>query len=75
MVLTIPQLEDDEVFIPTDANAGRIIQLHEFEGLLFSDRRVFDDNFEDHEFSDYKYLEETEKEKELLKKVLKMHCQ
>ena len=35
------------------------IQLHEFEGLLFSDRRVFDDNFEDHEFADYKYLEET----------------
>lgn len=35
------------------------IQLHEFEGLLFSDRRVFDDNFEEHEFADYKYLEET----------------
>jgi hypothetical protein len=35
------------------------VQLHEFEGLLFSDRRIFDDNFEDHEFSDYKYLEET----------------
>ncbi|HLC86478.1 MAG TPA: hypothetical protein VJG30_04290 [Candidatus Nanoarchaeia archaeon] len=34
MVLTIPQLEDDEVFIPTDANAGRIIQLHEFEKNL-----------------------------------------
>jgi hypothetical protein len=35
------------------------IQLHEFEGLLFCDRRVFDDNFEDHEFADYNYLEET----------------
>jgi hypothetical protein len=35
------------------------IQLHEFEGLLFSDKRVFDDNFEDHEFADYRYLEET----------------
>lgn len=35
------------------------IQLHEFEGLLFSERRVFDDNFEDHEFADYKYMEET----------------
>lgn len=35
------------------------IQLHEFEGLLFSDRRVFDDIFEDSEFADYKYLEET----------------
>lgn len=35
------------------------IQLHEFEGLLFSDQQVFDDNFEDDEFADYKYLEET----------------
>ena len=35
------------------------IQLHEFEGLLFSSQRVFDDNFEDHEFDDYPYLEET----------------
>jgi len=35
------------------------IQLHEFEGLLFSDQQVFDDNFEDNEFADYNYLEET----------------
>ena len=35
------------------------IQLHEFEGLLFSKKEVFDDNFEEHEFADYNYLEET----------------
>jgi hypothetical protein len=35
------------------------IQLHEFEGLLFCDKQVFDDNFEDEEFTDYHYLEET----------------
>jgi len=35
------------------------IQLHEFEGLLFSDISVFDRNFEIQEFSDYKYLVST----------------
>ncbi len=35
------------------------LQLHEFEGLLFSDKEAFDDNFEDSEFADYQYLEET----------------
>lgn len=35
------------------------IQLHEFEGLLFSDRLVFDENFEENEFDDYDYLDET----------------
>lgn len=35
------------------------IQLHEFEGLLFSDLQVFDDNFSKNEFSDYDYLIET----------------
>lgn len=32
------------------------IQLHEFEGLLFSDLKVFDDNFEKGEFLNYDYL-------------------
>jgi hypothetical protein len=35
------------------------IQLHEFEGLLFSNKDVFDDNFEEGEFSDYNYLKDT----------------
>lgn len=35
------------------------IQLHEFEGLLFSDLWVFDNNFEDDEFLDYDYLIQT----------------
>ena len=35
------------------------IQLHEFEALLFSDKQVFDDNFEESEFLDYKYLQKT----------------
>lgn len=35
------------------------LQLHEFEGLLFSDKQVFDDNFEKDEFSNYEYLVET----------------
>jgi hypothetical protein len=35
------------------------IQLHEFEGLLFCEQDVFDDNFEDDEFLDHKYLDET----------------
>ncbi len=35
------------------------IQLHEFESLLFSDIDVFTNYFEDSEFADYKYLEET----------------
>jgi hypothetical protein len=32
------------------------IQLHEFEGLLFSDVRAFEDIFEKKEFNDYNYL-------------------
>ena len=32
------------------------IQLHEFEGLLFSKKEVFDDNFDSTEFLDYDYL-------------------
>lgn len=35
------------------------IQLHEFEGLLFSKTEVFDDNVEESEFADYNYLQET----------------
>lgn len=35
------------------------IQLHEFEGLLFSDIDVFNRNFEQGEFLNYSYLEET----------------
>ncbi len=35
------------------------IQLHEFEGLLFSDPIVFNNNFEEHEFLDYDYLIQT----------------
>jgi hypothetical protein len=35
------------------------LQLHEFEGLLFSDLQVFDNNFEEDEFNDYDYLVET----------------
>ncbi len=35
------------------------IQLHEFEGLLFCNKEVFDRSFEKKEFSDYKYLTET----------------
>ena len=35
------------------------LQLHEFEGLLFSDKQVFDDNFDGDEFLNYSYLEET----------------
>lgn len=35
------------------------IQLHEFEGLLFSDISKIEANFEDHEFTDYDYLIET----------------
>lgn len=35
------------------------IQLHEFEGLLFCDQDVFDENFEKEEFLDYNYLDET----------------
>lgn len=35
------------------------IQLHEFEGLLFSDKQVFDNSFEEDEFLDYEYLLET----------------
>ena len=32
------------------------IQLHEFEGIIFSDISVFDKNFEKQEFLDYDYL-------------------
>ena len=35
------------------------IQLHEFEGLLFSDISVIENEFEESEFSDYNYLKET----------------
>ncbi len=35
------------------------IQLHEFEGLLFSDISVIEDNFDDNEFNDHNYLLET----------------
>jgi hypothetical protein len=35
------------------------IQLHEFEGLLFSDISVFDNNFEKNEFQDYAYMLKT----------------
>jgi hypothetical protein len=35
------------------------IQLHEFEGLLFCDKNIFDNNFEENEFADYPYLEST----------------
>ncbi len=35
------------------------IQIHEFEGLLFCNKEIFDKNFEKNEFSDYKYLTET----------------
>ncbi len=33
------------------------VQLHEFEALLFSDGKVFDQNFEPNEFLDYDYLQ------------------
>jgi hypothetical protein len=35
------------------------IQLHEFEGILFSDISVIENEFEESEFSDYAYLKET----------------
>ncbi|NOZ34138.1 MAG: DUF4276 family protein [Chlorobi bacterium] len=35
------------------------IQLHEFEGLLFCNKNIFDRNFERNEFKDYNYLIET----------------
>ncbi|MBR8536636.1 DUF4276 family protein [Carboxylicivirga sediminis] len=35
------------------------IQLHEFEGLLFSKIEAFDECFEENEFNDYNYLVET----------------
>lgn len=35
------------------------IQLHEFEGLLFSDLQIIADNFDADEFQDYNYLCET----------------
>jgi len=35
------------------------IQLHEFEGILFSDISVFGKSFEKQEFADYAYLEST----------------
>jgi hypothetical protein len=40
------------------------IQLHEFEGLLFSDLKVFEDGFEEDEFNDYDYLVSTIEENE-----------
>ncbi|QZT36929.1 DUF4276 family protein [Halosquirtibacter xylanolyticus] len=36
------------------------LQLHEFEGLLFSDVQVIEDNFELNEFNDLPYLKDTE---------------
>ena len=36
------------------------IQLHEFEGILFSDISVIEENFEDYEFKDHDYLVKTE---------------
>ncbi len=38
------------------------IQLHEFEGLLFSDISVIEDNFEDYEFKNHAYLVETDRQ-------------
>lgn len=35
------------------------IQLHEFEGLLFNDIRIFDENFRREEFTNYDELEQT----------------
>ena len=35
------------------------IQLHEFECLLFCDKQVFDDYFEEKDFADYHCLEKT----------------
>ncbi len=35
------------------------IQLHEFEGLLFFDIEVFNQNFNQNEFSNYAYIEKT----------------
>jgi len=40
------------------------IQLHEFEGLLFSDLSVFENGFERNEFLDYNYLVQTINENE-----------
>ncbi|MFO7939418.1 MAG: DUF4276 family protein [Bacteroidales bacterium] len=37
------------------------IQMHEFEGLLFSDISIFEENFDEDEFSDHDYLIETDK--------------
>jgi len=38
------------------------IQLHEFEGLLFSDIEVYNNSFEENEFEDYDYLIKTIKD-------------
>jgi uncharacterized protein DUF4276 len=35
------------------------VQLHEFEGLLFSELAVYENSFEEDEFDDYDYLVET----------------
>ena len=35
------------------------IQVHEFEGILFSNKEIFDNNFDEDEFLDHDYLEET----------------
>ncbi len=47
--------------IPSDLRRRFIpyIQLHEFEGLVFSDIEVFNNGFEDNELDDYAYLVET----------------
>lgn len=51
----LPQLQHR--FIP-------YLQLHEFEGLLFSDIEVFNKGFEENEFLDYNYLVQTINENE-----------
>lgn len=35
------------------------IQLHEFEGLLFCDKQIIENSFDDDEFKDHRYLVET----------------
>jgi hypothetical protein len=56
-LIEVGMLNDIEVdlrsrFIP-------YIQLHEFEGLLFSDIDIFKNNFEKSEFKDFEYLKNT----------------
>jgi len=56
------QLEDamrNEIDEKTRHRFIPYIQLHEFEGLLFSDQQIIEDNFDEDEFDDYDYLVET----------------